>query len=96
MENPDIFLIQEIKCAGQTAEDIIKRCWRNCESYQIKSKGASGGLTILWNPSTVILDQGLSSPCTITTHYRAIGLDKEEIITNAYGPQINQDTDLFL
>jgi exonuclease III len=96
MEDPDIFLIQETKCAGKTAEDIIKRCWRNCESYQTDSKGASGGLAILWNPATVILDQGLSTPCTITTHYRAIGSDKEGMITNAYGPQNNQDKDLFL
>jgi hypothetical protein len=60
------------------------------------SKWASGGLAILWNPTTVILDQGLSTPCTIKTHYKAIGLDKEGMITNAYGPQNNQDKDLFL
>jgi hypothetical protein len=85
MEDPDIFLIQETKCAGKTAEDIIKRCWRNFESYQMDSKGASGGPTILWNPTTVILDQSLSTPCTIIAHYRAIGLDKEGMITNSYG-----------
>jgi hypothetical protein len=86
MEDPDIFLIQETKCAGKTAEDIIKRCWRNCESYKIDSKGASGGLSILWNHSIVILDQGLSTPCTITMNYRAISSNKEGMITNAYGP----------
>ena len=64
MEDPDIFLIQETKCARKTVEDIIKICWRNCESYQTDSKGASGGLPILWNPATVILDQGFSTPCT--------------------------------
>jgi exonuclease III len=96
MEDPDILLIQETKCAGKTAEDILKRCWRNCESYQMDSKGASGGLAILWNPATVILDQGFSTPSTITMHYRAIGSDKEGMITNAYGPQNNQDKDLFL
>jgi exonuclease III len=96
MEDCDIFLIQETKCAGKTAEDIIKRCWRNCESYQMNSKGASGGLAILWNLATVILDQGFSTPCTITTHYRAISSDKEGMITNVYGPKNNQDKDLFL
>jgi exonuclease III len=96
MEDPDTFLIQERKCAGKTAEDIIKRCWHKCESYQTDSKGSLGGLAILWNPITVILDQGLSTPCTITTHYIAIGSDKEGMITNAYGPQNNQDKDLFL
>ena len=29
-------------------------------------------------------------------HYRAIGSDKEGMITNAYGPQNNQDKDIFL
>jgi exonuclease III len=96
MEDSDIFLIQETKCAGQTAEDIIKRCWRNFESYQTDSKGASGGLTILCNPATVILNQILSTPCTITEHYRAISSDKEGMITNAYGLQISQDKDLFI
>jgi exonuclease III len=96
MEDPDILLIQETKCAGKTAEDILKRCWRNCDSYQTDSKGASGGLAILWNPATVILDQGFSTSNTITTHYRAIGSDKEGMITNAYGPQNSQDKDLFL
>jgi len=96
MEDPDIFLIQETKCAGKTVEDIIKRCWCNCESYKTDSKGASGGLAILWNPVTTILDQGFSTPCTITMHYRAIELDKEGTIANAYGLQNNQDKDLFL
>jgi exonuclease III len=96
MEDPDILLMQETKCAGQTAEDIIKRCWRNYESYQTDSKGASRGLAILWNPATVILDQGFSTPSTITVHYRAIGSDKEGMITNAYGPQNSRDKDLFL
>jgi hypothetical protein len=49
------------------------------------SKQASRGLAILWNPTIVILDQGFSTPSTITTHYRAIGSDKEGMITKAYG-----------
>jgi hypothetical protein len=59
-------------------------------------KALHRGLAILWNPATVILDQGLSTPGTLTTHYRAIGSDKDGLITNAYGPQNNQDKDLFL
>jgi len=96
MEDRDILLIQETKCAGKNAEDILKRCLRNCESYKMDFKGVSGGLAILWNPFTVILDQDFSTPSTITTYYRAIGLDKEGMITNAYGSQDNQDKDLFI
>ena len=29
-------------------------------------------------------------------HYRVIGSDKEGVLTNAYGPQNNQEKDLFL
>jgi exonuclease III len=96
MEDPDILLLQETKCMGKTTEDILKICWCNCESYHLDSKGAIGGLAILWNPATVILDQGFSTPSTLTAHYRAIGSDKDGMITNAYGPHNNQDKDLFL
>jgi hypothetical protein len=81
---------------GKIAEDILKKCWRNCNFYHLDSKGIAGGLAILWNPTTVILDQGFSTPSTLTTHYRAIGSDKDGLITNAYGPQNCQDKDLFL
>jgi len=87
MEDPNILLIQETKSAVQTTEDSLKRCWHNCDSYQTESKGASGGLAILWKPATVILDQVFSSSNTITAHSRAIGLNKEGMITNAYGPK---------
>jgi len=60
------------------------------------SKGALRGMAILWNPTTIILDQGFSTPCIITSHYKAIGLDKEGMITNAYGLLNYQEKDLFL
>jgi exonuclease III len=96
MEDPDILLLQETKCTGKIAEEIFKRCWHTCDSYHTDSKGVAGGLAILWNPATVILDQGFSTSGTLTAHYRAIGSEKDGLITNAYGPQNNQDKDLFL
>ena len=96
MEDLDILLLQETKCAGKTIEEILKRCWRTYNSYHIDSKGVVGVLTILWNPNTVILDQGFSTPWTLTAHYRAIGTDKDGLITNAYGLQNIQEKDLFL
>jgi exonuclease III len=59
-------------------------------------KVQAGGLAILWNPNSVILNQGLSTPGSLTAHYRAIGSDKDGWITNAYGPQIIQEKELFL
>jgi hypothetical protein len=81
---------------GKISEDILKKYWRHCNFFHSDSKGVGGGLAILWNPATVILDQGLSTPSTLTTHYRAIGSNKHGLITNAYGPQNFQDKDLFL
>jgi hypothetical protein len=89
-------MLQETKCVRKTVEDIIKRCWRKCKSYHSDLKGIVGGLAILWNPATVILDQGFSTPSTLTANYQSIGSNKDEIITNAYVPQNNQDKDLFL
>jgi len=95
-EDPDILLLQETKCAGQTVEAILKKFKHNCDSYHLDLKGAAGGLAILLNHATFILDQGFSTPSTLTVHYRAISLDKDEMITNAYGPQNNQDKYLFI
>jgi hypothetical protein len=75
---------------------IFRKCWRNCNSYHTDSKGMAGGLAILWNPNSVILNQGLSTPGTLTTHYRAIGSDKDGWITNAYGPQTVPEKEIFL
>jgi hypothetical protein len=44
----------------------------------------------------MIIDQALSMKRTIIAHYREIGSDKDGMITNAYGPQSNQDKELFL
>jgi hypothetical protein len=33
---------------------------------------------------------------TLTVHFRALGSNKDGMITNAYGPQSAQDKDLFL
>jgi exonuclease III len=96
VEDPDILLLQETKCAGPIVEDIFRRCWRQRKHYHLDSKGAAGGLSILWNPTTVIMDQALSTTNTLTAHYRAIGSDKDGIITNAYGPQSSQEKYLFL
>jgi hypothetical protein len=77
-------------------EDLIKICWRQSNYYHMDSKGVAGGLAILWNPTIVIMDQALSMTRTITTHYQAIGSNKDGMITNAYGPQSGQGKDLFL
>jgi hypothetical protein len=65
-------------------------------THTTQTRKVAGGLAILWNPNSVILNQGLSTPGTLTTHYRAIGSDKNGWITNAYGPQTIQEKEIFL
>jgi len=77
------------------AEELFKRCWCHCNFIYTNSKGATGGLAILWNPASVILELTISMVGMLTTHYHAIGSSKAGI-TNAYGPQINQEKDHFL
>jgi len=55
-----------------------------------------GGLSILWNLATINMDQPLSTPDTISTHYHAVGSNKGGIITNTYGPQNHLGKDLFI
>jgi exonuclease III len=56
----------------------------------------AGGLAILWNPTTIILELAYSTTGMLSTHYRAIGSSKSGVITNAYGPQLTQEKYYFL
>jgi exonuclease III len=95
-EDPNIIFLKETKCAGEAEEEVFRRCWQHFLFIYNDSKGAAGGLEILWNLATVIIDQPFSTASTIFAHYRAIGSSKEGVLTNAYGPQNNQKKDLFL
>jgi hypothetical protein len=55
-----------------------------------------GGMSILWNPAMVLLENFFSTAWTLSARYRAIGSSKEGILTNAYGPQTNIEKDSFL
>jgi exonuclease III len=55
-EQPDILLLQETKCAGEEASQILKKCWKQANLVEIDAKGAAGGLVVLWNPVTVLME----------------------------------------
>jgi hypothetical protein len=52
----DVLFLQETKCAGTEVDSILARCWRQCQYVNIDSRGSMGGLAILWNLTTVILE----------------------------------------
>jgi exonuclease III len=95
-EHPDILLLQETKCAGQEAENILRSSWRDGEFLYLDSVGAAGGLAILWNPQTVTLLHPFSTKYTLTTYFKSLASSKEGAITNVYGPQTIQDKESFL
>jgi hypothetical protein len=57
-------------------DHILARCWRQAHFVHTDSKGFVGGLAILWNPATIILENLFTTRWTISTKYCAIGSDK--------------------
>jgi hypothetical protein len=48
--------------------------------------GTTGGLDILWNPSSVLMENFFTTRWTILAEYRIIGSNRQGFITNIYGP----------
>jgi exonuclease III len=76
LEDPDILLLQQTKCAGNMEEEAFKICWQDCKFPYTKSKGVVGGISILWNPTKIILEPTFSTLGTLTSKYIAIGSSK--------------------
>jgi exonuclease III len=95
-DQPDILLLQETKCAGIEANITIQRCWKQAQYVEVDANGAAGGFAILWNPTTVLLDNFFTSKWTITASFRLIGSNKQGYITNVYGPPRPGDKEAFL
>jgi exonuclease III len=95
-EQPDILLLQETKCAGEEAFSTLQKCWKQDQHVGVDGRGAEGGLAMLWNPTTMLLDGVFTSEWTITTSFRLIGSNKQGYITNVYGPPRLGDKEAFL
>jgi exonuclease III len=78
-DKPTIFIIQETKYNREVMKKLTSRCWKGCDLITISVYGIFRGLTILWNPTMIFLDNFIRS-CTIPT----MGWK----ITNVYGPNV--------
>jgi hypothetical protein len=58
--------------------------------------GAAGGLALLWNPSSVTLENFFTTKWSISAAYRLIGSNKPDYLTNVYGPTTSRDKHAFL
>jgi exonuclease III len=95
-EQPNILLLQETKCVGDEATQILTKCWKQAKIVEVDAKGTTGGLAILWNPTTILMEGFFTSKWTITTSFRIIGSNKPGYILNVYDPEIEEDKESFL
>jgi exonuclease III len=62
ISSPDVLLVQETKLEEQQFFQTRKSFWNSGEGVAVSSRGASGGLGTLWNPSKFDLIQSFT--CT--------------------------------
>ena len=95
-DKPTILMLQETKSSSSNIDSLVSRLWRGSQSISIDSLGASGGLTISWNPVEVELDHFLASRHFVPTHFHPIGTNLHGRITNVYRLQIPTQKISFL
>ena len=86
MEKPDIVLLQETKCSIEDMDRLLPYCWKQGEEISKEATGTAGGLAIIWNPNSVLLENFITTKWSITVDYRLIGSNKPRHLTNVYGP----------
>jgi hypothetical protein len=45
-----------MKCVGDEALQILTKCWKQESAMETRANGMAGGLAILWNPSTILME----------------------------------------
>ena len=96
VEKPDIVLLQETKCASEDVDKLLPYCWKQGAAVAVDAIGTSGGLAILWNTNSILLENFLATRGSITTDYRLIGSDQPGHLTNVYGPATIGEKEAFL
>jgi exonuclease III len=95
-EKPDIVLLQETKCASEDVDKLLPYCWKQGAAVAVDATGTAGGLAILWNTNSILLENFMATRGSITTDYRLIGSDKPGHLTNVYGPATTGEKAAFL
>jgi exonuclease III len=95
-EKPDVLLLQETKCSNEDLNKLLPYSWKQGEAVSIAAAGTAGGLAVLWNPTTVRLENFATTRWSITAEYRLIGSNQPGHITNVYGPANPREKQTFL
>jgi len=88
--------LQETKCTSEDIDRLLPYRWKQGEVASTDTIGKTGGLAILWNTNSVLLDKFLATRWSITADYRLIGSNKPGHLTNVYGPTKPRDKKAFL
>jgi hypothetical protein len=77
-------------------DKLLPYCWKQGAAVAIDATGTAGGLAILWNTNSILLENFLATRGSITTDYRLIGSNQPGHLTNVYGPATIGDKASFL
>jgi exonuclease III len=84
-EKPDIMLLQETKCTTEDIDRLLPHCWKQGEAVSTTATGTAGGLAILWNTNTTIMENFITTKWSITADYRLIGSNKPDTLPMSTG-----------
>jgi exonuclease III len=96
VEKPDIMLLQETKCTTEDIDRLLPYCWKQGEAVSTVATCTAGGLAILWNTNSMLMENFVTTKWSITADYRLIGSNKPGHLTNVYRPANPRDKQAFL
>jgi exonuclease III len=95
-EAPDVVMLQETKCTTEDINRLLPYYWKQGGGVSTDAAGTAGGLALLWNTNTVLMENFCTTRWSITADYRLIGSDKPGHLTTVYGPATPRDKQAFL
>ncbi|XP_071723686.1 uncharacterized protein [Rutidosis leptorrhynchoides] len=84
---PDIIALQETKCRT-LGDNWVHFLWGNdnCGYIQKEANGNSGGMLLIWDTNSFVVESGTKSEYFLAIRGKWRGFGHESIIINVYGP----------
>ena len=82
-----VLFIQETKCSDDLASKLMSRIWKDSRMIAIDARGASGGISITWNPLLATFSVATSSMHTLSASFHILGTNIKGYLMNVYGAQ---------
>jgi len=89
-EKPAVVFLQETKSTNTAIERLFNKAWSGSQSVSTDAMGASGGLSMAWNPQILQLQDFHATRHFIQATFHLIGTDIHGHLTNTYFPQDQQ------